>query len=187
MTFRAVFFDLGGVIVRTEYQAPRERLADQLGMEYEDLVRAVFDSDSALKASVGTITEDEHWNLVARKLGCSETETAVLRSEFFAGDVIDHKLLEFIRSLKSHYKTGLISNAWSGLRSYIVSKKFDDAFDNIIISAEVGSAKPEAKIFRLALKQAQVSAEETIFVDDFPENVDAARALGLAAIRFRDS
>ena len=34
MTIRAVFFDLGGVILRTEYQAPRQQLAERLGMEY---------------------------------------------------------------------------------------------------------------------------------------------------------
>jgi hypothetical protein len=39
---KAVFFDLGGVIVRTEFQAPRQHLAERLGMEYEDLVKLVF-------------------------------------------------------------------------------------------------------------------------------------------------
>ena len=39
MSIRAVFFDLGGVILRTEYQAPREHLAEKLGMEYDDLVK----------------------------------------------------------------------------------------------------------------------------------------------------
>jgi FMN phosphatase YigB (HAD superfamily) len=39
---KAVFFDLGGVILRTEFQAPRQHLAERLGMEYEDLVKLVF-------------------------------------------------------------------------------------------------------------------------------------------------
>ena len=45
MSIRAVFFDLGGVILRTEYQAPRQHLAEKLGMEYDDLVKVVFDSE----------------------------------------------------------------------------------------------------------------------------------------------
>lgn len=186
MTFRAVFFDLGGVIVRTEYQAPREHLAGRLGLEYDDLIRVVFDSNSAHEASMGHISEAEHWKWVARTLTGTESEANALRNEFFAGDVLDLNLLEFIRSLRPRCKTGLISNAWSGMRGYIVEKKFDDVFDTLIISAEVGMVKPEAQIFQFALKQAQVNAEEAIFVDDFSKNVDAARSLGLAAVRFRD-
>ncbi len=185
MTFRAVFFDLGGVIVRTEFQSPREYLADRLGMEYDDLVRLVFDSETGRAASLGGISEEEHWEAVARRLKRPQ-EAAQLREEFFAGDVVDRELVDFIRALRPRFKTGLISNAWSGMREYIVEKKFDDAFDVTIISAEVGAVKPGAQIFQLALKQAQVRAEEAVFVDDFPENVDAARSLGLAAIQFRD-
>ena len=64
MTIRAVFFDLGGVIVRTEFQAPRERLADRVGMTYEELVKAVFESRTSREASIGKISEDDHWKAV---------------------------------------------------------------------------------------------------------------------------
>ena len=47
MTLRAIFFDLGGVILRTEYQAPRERLAERLNMTYEDVSRVVFEAETA--------------------------------------------------------------------------------------------------------------------------------------------
>jgi len=47
MTIRAAFFDIGGVILRTEYQAPRERLAERLNTTYEDLSKIVFESDSS--------------------------------------------------------------------------------------------------------------------------------------------
>ena len=67
MTIRAVFFDLGGVIVRTEYQAPRQHLAESFSMDYDDIDRIVFGSASAARASVGEITEEEHWrNVMAR-------------------------------------------------------------------------------------------------------------------------
>lgn len=186
MPVRAVFFDLGGVIVRTEYQAPRQHLAERLGMEYEDLVRAVFESDSARRASLGAVTEDEHWAAFTRRLGRAPSETNALRAEFFGGDVVDLGLLDFIRSLRPRYKTGLISNAWNGLRPYIVSQKFDDAFDVMVISAEVAVLKPEAQIFQLALDQAGVAAAEAVFVDDMPENVESAQALGMQGIVFRD-
>ena len=186
MPLRAVFFDLGGVIVRTEYQAPRQHLAERLGMEYEDLVRAVFESESARKASVGAATEAEHWLALTRKLGRQPSELDALRSEFFGGDIVDLELLAFIRSLRPRYKTGLISNAWEGLRSYIVGRKFEDAFDVMIISAEAKMMKPDVKIYQLALEQAGVRAPEAVFVDDQAENVEAAQAIGMSGIVFHD-
>jgi len=187
MTIRAVFFDLGGVIVRTEFQSPRQRLAERLGMDYEDLVRIVFDSDTAQKATVGTLSANEHWASVLKRLKRPASEMQVIRDEFFAGDIIDRGLLDFLRSLRGKYKTGLISNAWSDLREYIVKEKFDDAFDHMVISAEVDAAKPEAKIYRIALEQLQVKAKEAVFVDDFMVNVKACEKVGMKGIHFKDS
>ena len=187
MTIRAVFFDLGGVILRTEYQAPRQHLAEKLGMEYDDLVKVVFDSESGYKASIGAITPDEHWAAVIKRLKRPASEMEAIRHEFFAGDIIDRTLLEFLRSLRGTYKTGLISNAWSDLRDYIVREKFDDAFDHIIISAEVGAVKPEAKIYQVALEQAGVQAHEAVFVDDFAVNIEGCEKVGMQGIYFEDA
>ncbi|HSL43305.1 MAG TPA: hypothetical protein VK897_07730, partial [Anaerolineales bacterium] len=68
MTIKAVFFDLGGVIVRTEFQAPRQQLADRLGIDYDDLNKLIFDSDSSVRASTGEITSEEHWISVIQRL-----------------------------------------------------------------------------------------------------------------------
>ena len=187
MSIRAVFFDLGGVILRTEYQAPREHLAEKLGMEYDDLVKVVFDSESGYQASMGAITPDEHWAAVVKRLKRPASEMEAIRHEFFAGDIIDRTLLEFLRSLRGTYKTGLISNAWGDLRDYIVREKFDDAFDHMIISAEVGAVKPEAKIYKIALEQAGVSANEAVFVDDFAVNIEGCEKVGMQGIYFVDA
>ena len=56
MSIRAIFFDFGGVILRTEYQSPRQQLAERFNMEYEDIDKAVFGSPSAQRASIGEIT-----------------------------------------------------------------------------------------------------------------------------------
>jgi epoxide hydrolase-like predicted phosphatase len=184
MAIRAVCFDLGGVIIRTEYQAPRERLAERLNMTYEDLNRLVFESDSSRKASLGAITTDEHWDAVARRLGRPVSEAQTIREEFFAGDLIDRDLLRFIRSIRPWHKTCAISNAWPDMRSYLVENKFDDAFDTLVISAEVGVMKPELKIYRIALEQLKVKSNEAVFVDDMPANVEAARTLGMQGILF---
>jgi putative hydrolase of the HAD superfamily len=184
MTIRAVYFDLGGVIVRTEFQAPRQHLAERFGMEYDGLVKLVFDSETAGRASLGLISEEEHWAAVARRLHLPESETQAIRDEFFAGDITDLLLLDFMRGLRKQYKVGLISNAWSGLHPWIVDKKFEDIFDAMIISADVGVAKPDARIFRIALEKLGVTPEESVFLDDSPDNVAGARAVGMQAIHF---
>ncbi len=185
MTIKAIFFDLGGVILRTEHQAPREQLAGRLNMEYDDLVKLVFNSESARNASTGKITADAHWSAIAKRLRRPD-EVKAIESEFFGGDVLDQELINFIRELKKTYITGLISNAWSDLRAYMIAKKFDDAFHHIIISAEVGITKPDARIYNIALEQAGVQAEEAIFVDDFVENIEAAFELGMQTVHFTD-
>ena len=184
MTIRAVYLDLGGVIVRTEFQAPRQHLAERLGMEYDDLVKQVFDSETAGQASLGLISEQEHWAAIARRLHLPESEIQAVHEEFFAGDVTDLHLLDFMRRLRKHYKVGLISNAWSGLRGWIVSKKFEDVFDAMTISAEIGVMKPDERIYQIALKTLDVAPAESVFLDDFPENVAGARAVGMQAIHF---
>jgi putative hydrolase of the HAD superfamily len=187
MSIRAVFFDLGGVILRTEYQAPRQQLAERLGMEYEDLSRIVFDSETGLQASIGAITAQQHWESVMKRLKRPYEEMASIRDEFFAGDIVDRELLAFLRSLRGKYITGLISNAWSDLRDYMVREKMDDAFDHIIISAEVGVTKPEANIFQIALQQSGVSPNEAVFVDDFYVNIEGCEKIGMKGIHFKDT
>jgi putative hydrolase of the HAD superfamily len=184
MTIRAVYFDLGGVIVRTEFQAPRQHLAERLGIEYNGLVKQVFDSETADQASLGLISEQEHWAAVARRLHLPESEIQAMREEFFAGDITDLHLLDFMRGLRKQYKVGLLSNAWSGLRPWIVSKKFEDVFDAMTISAEVGVMKPDVRIYRIALETLGVAPAESVFLDDFQDNVAGARAVGMQAIQF---
>ena len=186
MPVRAILFDLGGVILRTEYQTPRQHLAERLNIEYDDLVRLVFESETGRKASIGTITTEEHWSALMQKLRRPASDAQVIRDEFFGGDVLDLELIRLIRSLHGKYKTGLISNAWDDLRQYIARQKFEDAFDVITISAEVGVVKPEAKIYQVALEQLQVQAKEAVFVDDFGDNIEGCKKVGMQGILFKD-
>jgi glucose-1-phosphatase len=189
MSIRAVFFDLGGVILRTEYQAPRQHLAERFGMDYDDIDKVVFGggtNGSAVRATLGEITEEEHWRNVMKTLKLPASEYERVRDEFFAGDVLDREILNFLRSIKPKYKTGLISNAWSGLRDFIQRERFDDAFHRMVISAEVGVAKPDPRIYHIALEQLQARAEEAVFVDDVLENIEACEQVGMRGIHFRN-
>ena len=186
MTIRAVFFDFGGVIMRTEYQSPRQQLAERFNMDYEEIDRIVFNSDSARRASVGAFTEEEHWANVLKRLNLPASETAPFRDAFFGGDVIDLDFVNFIRSLRGRFHTGMISNAWSGLREFLGRKRILDAFDTVIVSAEVRVTKPEAGIFSIALARAGIRAPESLFVDDVKENVEGCERVGMQGILFQD-
>ena len=158
-------------------------------MDYEDIDKIVFaggNHSSHARATLGEITEEQHWLNVMKVLKQPASEYKRIVKEFFSGDVIDHTILNFLRSIKPKYKVGLISNAWSGLRAYIEREKFDDAFHHMTISAEVGVAKPSAKIYEFALKQLQVKAKEAVFVDDVLENIEACEKLGMKGIQFKD-
>jgi glucose-1-phosphatase len=187
MTIKAVFFDLGGVIVRTEFQSPRQQLADRLGIDYDDLSKLIFDSESSLRASTGELSSEEHWVSVIQRLKRPDTERQTIRDEFFAGDIVDRTLVEYIRSLRGKYKTGLISNAWSDLRDFILREKFADAFDEMIISAEVKAMKPAPKIFQIALERFGVKPKEAVFVDDFYANIEGCEKVGMKGIHFKDA
>ncbi len=112
-------------------------------------------------------------------------ERETVHKEFFDGDIIDRELIAFIRSLRPRCKTGLISNAWDGLRPYLEREKFADAFDALTISAEVGVMKPDPAIFQHALDQLGVRPKEAVFVDDFPENIAGCEAIGMHGIHFK--
>ena len=185
MPIRAVIFDLGGVLVRTEDRTSRSKLAKRLDLTYDELSALVFDSQSALQAMKGEITTEEHWDEVRKTLGLSKEEYPRVPLEFWRGDTLDQGLINYLRNLRPQYKTALLSNAWDDLRQMIEEVwKFDDAFDQIVISAEVGLVKPEPLIYEKVLSNLDVKPAEAVFVDDFPENVAGAKAVGLAAIRF---
>lgn len=184
MTIHSVFIDFGGVIVRTEDKEPRRLQAEKLGLTSRDLEKIIFESESSQRASTGEITEDDHWQAVAESLAVTRAEVDKIIAEFFSGDRADISLIDFLRSLRPERKVCLISNAWSGLRAFITRQKLDDVFDAMVISAEVGLIKPDPRIYRLALAKLGARPEESVFIDDVPANVDAARSAGMVGIEF---
>jgi epoxide hydrolase-like predicted phosphatase len=186
VTIKAIIFDLGGVLLRTQDFTVRERLAERLSMDRHELEEFIFGGDTGDKAQRGEITVQQHWEHLRHQLGCTPQEFRKIVDEFFVMDKLDDGLVDFVRELHKNYRTALLSNAWDNLRQIIAdSWHFEDAFDAIIISSEVGMVKPDPRIFRFALDQLKVAADEAIFVDDFQHNVDAAQTVGMQAIRFR--
>ncbi len=186
MPLKAVIFDLGGVLVRTLDPQPRQRLAARLGISPGELSQLVFDSETARLATLGAITTEEHWQAVREALGLSPDEFTTVPREFWDGDRLDLALVDFLRALRQRYRTALLSNAWDDLRRVMEEHwRITDAFDEIVISAEVGLAKPDVRVFTLTLARLGVLPAEAVFVDDFPENIQAASRVGLQTILFQ--
>jgi epoxide hydrolase-like predicted phosphatase len=186
MTIRAIIFDLGGVLLRTGDFSPRDRLASSLGMSRYELEELIFGGESGKRAQKGEISVEEHLENVRNRLNCSLEDFKVMVDVFFAEDELDLDLVNYVRNLHQSYKTALLSNATDDLRKRIADVwHFEDAFDTMVISGEVGMVKPDPCIFRLALERLGVKAEEAVFVDDVSSNVDGARAVGLQAIQFQ--
>lgn len=186
MTIKAIFFDVGGVLVRTFDRQPRTRLAERLGSSYAGLEAWVWEGERGTLAQEGVVHEEDQWRFVCRQLGLPEEQWQEFKAEFFAGDQVDTALVDAIRGMRRRgFRTGVISNAMDGLRQYLVSEVgIADAFDTLTVSAEVGVKKPAQRIFQVALQSLGVQPEEAVFLDDFAVNVTAARALGMQAIHF---
>ncbi len=183
---KAVIFDVGGVLLRTESQASRQKLADKYGITLDELSEAVFVSDISDKSTLGELEEEEVWNHVAERFGMDEQEKQAFKKAFWEDDRLDEQLLNYIRSLRGKYQIGLLSNAWNGARASLGGQySFLDAFDVIIFSSEVGLAKPDTAIYHLILEQLGVEPHQAVFIDDFDRNVKAAREIGLHAIQFK--
>ncbi|MEA4910166.1 MAG: HAD family phosphatase [Anaerolineaceae bacterium] len=188
MCIKAVIWDMGGVIMRTQDPEPRSKLAERYGLTRAGLEKIIFGSDSAQLAEAGKITGEQHWRNMSAQFSLDEVGLADFQTSFWGGDRADGELVEYIRSLRPQYRTALLSNAWSTARLEI-SQAYDvlDAFDLSIFSAEVNLAKPDPAIFRLAIERLGILPQEAIFVDDFIANVEAAARLGIHAVQFHNT
>ena len=188
MAIRAVIFDFGGVLVRTVDTSSREKWEQRFGLPAWGLARIVFESAVSVRAMLGQLPEAEVWDHVAETLHLDADELQELRRDFWAGDRLDTALADFLRGLRPRCKTAILSNAWGNARAVFIDKfGLDEVVDAMVISAEEGVTKPDPRIYRIALERLGVRPEEAVFVDDFAENVEGARAVGMRGVLFRDS
>jgi HAD superfamily hydrolase (TIGR01509 family) len=119
----------------------------------------------------------------AEKLGVSVDDWLQAITE----DVNDQDLLTYIKTLRKDYKTGVLSNVGTdGLRRYFSQKQLDEYFDAVIVSAEIGYAKPQPEAYRIAAQTLGVQPEECVFVDDRAGYCEGASATGMHTILYTD-
>ncbi len=93
---------------------------------------------------------------------------------------------DLVMSMKEKgYKVFLLSNYPRKLAEIHWPKlSFFPEMDGYIISAKVGIIKPDEKIYRILMDRYRMHPEECVFIDDNPDNINAAKKLGITAILF---
>jgi len=184
----AIIFDMGGVFLKTINSHPRELMALRFGTTRKELESFTFSSDTSIRSEIGEITDQEHWQTVLRKFNQPVENYLLIYDEFFSGDAIDKKLLDFAVSLKSKYRIGLLSNAWMNARQLLEDRfHFIDKFDVSLFSYEARFRKPDPKIFHLMTKKMGVKPDNTLFIDDSSVNVVGAISAGLQSIQYENT
>jgi 2-haloacid dehalogenase len=184
----AVVFDLGGVLIEWD---PRH------------LYRQLFDDADEMESFLADVTNAEWnahqdagrpWNeavevLVAEYPERREFIEAFHRRwpEMLAGEIPG--TVDVLADLRAAGVRLIALSNWSAETFPIARERFDFLawFEGIVISGEVGVNKPDRRIFDHLAEQFGIEPAAALFIDDSSANVDAARALGLRAIRFTDA
>ncbi len=97
-------------------------------------------------------------------------------------------VVDILQSLKGSGKILYGLSNWSAADFPPIRQRygFFDWFDTIVISGEVGSAKPETRIYQALLERTGREAEDCLFIDDMPQNIEAARKLGFQTIWYQN-
>jgi len=182
MQIKALIFDIGGVLYQTMDSRPLRKWERHLGVDKDQLAEIVFTNPVAQLATIGQAAPDDVWREVGRRFSLSSERMDALKADFWKGGEWDTELLNFIRSVRPKFKTGIISDGWSDSRDNV--KQYVDyiLFDVIVFSAEEGIKKPDPEIFKRALTRLDVEPQEAVFVDDRMPNVAGAKQIGMNGI-----
>jgi epoxide hydrolase-like predicted phosphatase len=139
----------------------------------------------------GEISETEFARRLSEQLH-DGFDLARLRQLYFERIDPNEPMIEFVAEQRRRgLRTALLTNnvrEWEPLwRAKL--PELDDIFDIVVDSAFVGMRKPEPAIYELTVERlgGGLRAEECLFVDDIELNCEAARALGMTAVRFEDA
>ena len=194
----AVISDFGGVLT-TPLIGSFAALQDDTGIPVEALGRAMASiaeregEHPLFELERGRITEDRFLSELADELTPELGHRPMLHhfaEIYFDALEPNEPMIELMRDLRRRgYRMALLTNnirEWEPhWRSML---PVDEIFEIVIDSAFVGIRKPEREIYELTLERlGGVDPPGVLFVDDVEINCDAARELGLAAVRFRDN
>jgi putative hydrolase of the HAD superfamily len=187
--------DFGGVLT-TPLQEGFLAYQEESGVSLEELGKAMglaaeqHGGHPLFALERGEITEAEFRDRIEPHLE-NGFDLARLRALYFERMDSNRDMVEFIRELRGRgVRAALLTNnvrEWEPLwRAKL--PEIDELFELVVDSAFVGLRKPDPAIYALTLERlGGISPDQCVFVDDLDVNCEAARALGMAAVRFVNS
>ena len=193
MAYRAVIFDLGGVVFPSPFEA------------FDAYDHGNDLKKGTMRALIRKSSESGAWAALERgELSMDEFVVALETEATAAGFVLDARRLmgligsslgprpemaNAIRVIRSHgLRTGALTNNWTDERSKSSPSGLHESglFDVVVESAVEGLRKPDPRIYALALARLNVLASEAVFLDDLGMNLKPAREMGMATIKVVD-
>lgn len=89
---------------------------------------------------------------------------------------------EIIPTLYNKYKLAIVSDAWPSLRNVFIHNGLISYFSSFIISSEIGTSKPDERMYMAALEELNIYPDKAIFIDDNINNCLGAKKLGINAV-----
>lgn len=184
-----IVFDLGGVVFNWQPDLlARSAFSDR---KQQWLTRhEIIGHPDWLELDRGSLSVETAIANASRRTGMSKGDIA----EFFANVPSSltpiQETIDLVHELADKQKVELfvLSNMHHSSVEYLESKyDFWGLFRKCVFSCRIGMVKPEPDIFEYLLESNGLSAQETVFIDDMQENIQAAAAFGIATIQFRDT
>ncbi len=184
---KAFLFDLGGVLVRVDSSHSFSQLARALGKPEGD-VRQAMTPQLMQAYEKGIITSREFYDSLQNNC---DAERHLSREDFrrFWQDVLFpvEEMLMFLDRVRQHFPIWYLSNT-NDYHYEVLMEKFEwmKWCEGGIYSFQEGTMKPESRIYEITLKRIPHPAENILFLDDLPANVEGARRAGIQSVLFRD-
>ena len=178
-----MYCDIGGVLGTNGWDGKlRKRITDHFGVDFDEIEarhHLMFDSYERGYMSFESYLEYVFFN-APRPFTLEE-----LRSYTYNASTAWPDNIEFFARVKrdNQLKLALISNEGRGITEHRVGKfGLRELADFMVISHYVHFRKPDLEIWRLALNLAQVTADESIYIDDREMFANVAREMGFTAL-----
>lgn len=185
MAIHNLVFDMGNVLLHFE----PEVFVDRLPCSAEEkalLRREVFDSPEWVELDRGTLDNDGAMGSICRRLPDKLHPMAEMLVCHWWDPLMPIAGMEtLVQTLKQNgYGIYLLSNASLCHHVYWQNLPVSKFFDGVMVSAQEHLLKPQAEIYALLLHRFSLRAEECLFIDDMPVNVEGAIRAGLSGIVF---
>ena len=182
---KAVIFDWGGVLIENPTEGILRYCREVLGIGTGCMLAAYRKLIPYFQE--GKISEEEFWKGVRRRTGAKGGLPASLWLEAFERSYVEKKdVFAVAHTLHGRgFRTGILSNTEKPSRP-IMERDTYRIFDPLVLSWEVGSAKPQRRIFEALIETLRLNPHEILLIDDVAANIAAATDLGLQGLLFTD-